>query len=123
MEDYQKKIDNIYSELYTDGGRGQCRDLIKIMLAEDYINPEDVLDAIGQILIERKRIINEGYIISIKNCDYFLEDGKQYACLDKDLKFCIKTKGTPEWNDVSHVLYRMSIKKAYELIEQYKDKC
>mgnify|MGYP003467403387 FL=1 len=121
MENYQKKIDNICSELYTGGGRGQCRDLIKIMLAEDYINPDDALDAIAQILLERKRTINEGYITSIKNCDYFLKEGKPYVCLDKDLKFCIKTKGTPEWNDVSHVLYRMPVQRAHELIHQYEN--
>lgn len=122
MEDYQKKIDNICNELYKGGGRGQCRDLIKIMLAEDYINPEDVLDAIAQILTERQRTINNGYIIPIDNCDYFLKEGKEYVCLDKDLKFCVKTKGATEWNDVSHVLYKMPVHKAYELIYQYKDK-
>lgn len=52
-----------------------------------------------------------------------IEDVKEtiITCLDKDLKFCIKTKGTPEWNDVSHVLYKMPVQRAFELIHQYEN--
>jgi hypothetical protein len=121
MEDYKKKIDNICSELYTGGGRGQCKDLLKFMLDNEDIHPDDVLSNIAQLLSERKRLLEEDCILPIKRCDYFLEDGKTYTCLDKDLKFCIKTKGTPEWNNVSHVLTRFKPQRAFELIHQYEN--
>jgi len=92
MEDYKKKIDNICSELYTGAGRGQCKDLLKFMLDNEDIHPDDVLCNIGQLLSERKRLLEEDCILPIKRCDYFLEDGKTYTCLDKDLKFCIRKK-------------------------------
>ena len=120
--DYQKSIDTITNELYKGGGRGQCRDLIKVMLAEDYIEPADVLDAIEQILVERKRTIKENYIIPVQNCEYFLKDGTRYACLDKDLKFSVVEKGTSDWGNVSHVMYNMPIQKAFDIIyNHYKE--
>ena len=121
MEDYKKKIDNICTELYTGGGRGQCKDLLKFMLDNEDIHPDDVLSDIGQLLSERKRLLEEDCILPIKRCDYFLEDGKTYTCLDKDLKFCIRKKGTAEWKDVSHVLTRFKPQRAFELIHQYEN--
>lgn len=121
MEDYQKKIDNICNELYVGGGRGQCKDLLKFMLDNEDIHPEDVLGDISQLLSERKRLLEEDCILPINRCDYFLEDGKTYTCLDKDLKFCIRKKGTPEWKDVSHVLTRFKPQRAFDLIHQYEN--
>ena len=121
MKDYKKKIDNICSELYTGGGRGQARDLLKFMLDNEVIHPDDVLCDIGQLLSERKRLLEEDCILPINRCEYFLEDGKTYTCLDKDLKFCIRKKGTPEWKDVSHVLTRFKAQRAFELIHQYEN--
>jgi len=121
MKDYKKKIDNICSELYTGGGRGQARDLLKFMLDNEVIHPDDVLCDIGQLLSERKRLLEEDCILPINRCEYFLEDGKTYTCLDKDLKFCIRKKGTPEWQDVSHVLTRFKAQRAFELIHQYEN--
>jgi hypothetical protein len=79
------------------------------------------LNDISQLLSERKRLLEQDCILPIKRCDYFLEDGKTYTCLDKDLKFCIRKKGTPEWNDVSHVLTRFNPQRAFELIHQYEN--
>lgn len=121
MEDYQKKIDNICSELYIGGGRGQAKDLLKFMLDNEDIHPEDVLSNIAQLLSERKRLLEQDCILPISRCNYFLEDGKTYTCLDKDLKFCIRKKGTAEWNDVSHVLTRFNPQRAFELIHQYEN--
>ena len=121
MEDYKTKIDQTLNALYSGGGRGQARDLLKIMLDNEDIHPEDVLNDISQLLSERKRLLEEDCILPIKRCDYFLEDGKTYTCLDKDLKFCIRKKGTPEWLDVSHVLTRFKPQRAFELIHQYEN--
>lgn len=118
---YTNKINQILNILYAGGGRGQAKDLLKFMLDNEYIYPEDVLDNISQLLSERKRLLEQDYILPINRCDYFLEDGKTYTCLDKDLKFCICMKGTPEWNDVSHVLPRFNSQRAYELIHQYEN--
>lgn len=121
MEDYKIRIDEIRNNLYNGGGRGQCKDLIKIMLDNEDIRPDDVLSDIAQLLSERKRLLEEDCISPIKHCDYFLEDGKTYTCLDKDLKFCIRKKGTPEWEDVSHVLTRFNAQRAFDLIYQYEN--
>ena len=121
MEDYKTKIDSILNSLYSGGGRGQAIDLLKFMLDNEDIHPEDVLNDISQLLSERKRLLEEDCILPIKRCDYFLEDSKTYTCLDKDLKFCIRKKGTPEWRDVSHVLTRIKPLRAFELIHQYEN--
>ena len=121
MNNYKEKIDTTLHALYSGGGRGQARDLLKFMLDNEDIHPEDVLSDIAQLLSERKRLLEQDCILPINRCNYFLEDGKTYTCLDKDLKFCIKTKGKPEWNDVSHVLYRMPVQRAFELIHQYEN--
>lgn len=119
MDDYKVRIESILNNLYAGGGRGQCKDLIKIMLDNEDILPDDVLSDIAQLLSERRRLLEENCITPIKHCDYFLEDGKTYTCLDKDLKFCIRKKGTPEWEDVSHVFTRFNAQRAFELIHQY----
>jgi hypothetical protein len=121
MKDYKIKIDSILNNLYAGGGRGQAKDLLKFMLDNDDIHPEDVLSDIGQLLSERKQLLERDCILPIKRCDYFLEDGKTYTCLDKDLKFCICKKGTPKWKDVSHVLTRYNPQRAFELIHQYEN--
>lgn len=121
MKDYNIKIDSILNNLYAGGGRGQAKDLLKFMLDNDDIHPEDVLSDIGQLLSERKQLLERDCILPINRCNYFLEDGKTYTCLDKDLKFCIRKKGTPEWGDVSHVLTRFNPQRAFELIHQYEN--
>lgn len=121
MIDYKEKIDTTLNILYAGGGRVQARDLLKIMLDNEDIHPEDVLEGIARLLSERKRLLEQDCILPINRCDYFLEDGKTYTCLDKDLKFCICKKGTSEWNNVSHVLTRFNPQRAYELIHQYEN--
>ena len=120
MKEYQEKINTTLNALYAGGGRGQARDLLKFMLDNEDIHPEDVLNNITQLLSERKRLLERDCILPINRCDYFLEDGKTYTCLDKDLKFCIRKKGTLEWKDVSHVLTRFNVQQAFDLIHQYK---
>lgn len=117
----ENKIEQILNALYSGGGRVQARDLLKFMLDNEDIHPEDVLENIARLLSERKRLLEQDYILPINRCDYFLEDGKTYTCLDKDLKFCIRMKGTPEWNDVSHVLPRFNSQRAFGLIFQYEN--
>jgi hypothetical protein len=122
MEDYKIRIESILNNLYTGGGRGLCKELLKLMLDSEDIHPEDVLNSIAQLLSERKRLLEQDCILPINRCNYFLEDGKTYTCLDKDLKFCIRKKGTPEWNDVSHVLTRFNPQIAVDLIHQHEAK-
>ena len=121
MEEYQEKINTILNYLYRGGGRAQAKDLLLLMLDNEDIHPEDILSDISQLLSERKRLLERDCILPINRCDYFLEDGKNYTCLDKDLKFCIRKKGTLEWKDVSHVLTRFNVQQAFDLIHQYEN--
>ena len=117
----ENRIEQILNALYKDGGRGQCKELLKVMLDNGDIYPEDILENISELLSERKRLLARDSILPINNCDYFLEDGKVYTCLDKELKFCIMKKGTEEWKNVSHVLTRFNPQRAFELIHQYEN--
>ena len=121
MKDYKVRIESILNNLYAGGGRCQCKNLLKLMIDNNDIYPEDILDDIAQLLAERKRLLEKDYILPIKHCDYLLEDGKTYTCLDKDLKFCVRKKGTPEWEDVSLVLPKFNSQLASDLIYQYKN--
>ena len=82
---YKEKIDTTLNALYTGGGRGQARDLLKIMLDNENIHPEDVLNDISQLLSERKRLLEQDCILPINRCNYFLEDGKSYTCSRKSI--------------------------------------
>lgn len=118
---YTNKIDQILNALYAGGGRNQAKDLLMFMLDNEDIHPEDVLNNIGQLLTERKQLLERDCILPINRCDYFLEHNKTYTCLDNELKLCVCKKGTPEWNKVSHVLTRFNPQQAYELIHQYEN--
>jgi hypothetical protein len=117
----ENKIEQILNALYSGGGRVQARDLLKFMLDNEDIHPEDVLENIARLLSERKQLLERDSILPINRCDYFLEDGKVYTCLDKELKFCIMKKGTEEWKNVSHVLTKFKPQCAFELIHQYEN--
>lgn len=119
---YEERIESIKKELYTGGGGPQCQDLLKIMLGNDDISPEVVLIDIAQIVAERKRILTKDYIIPKERCDCFLEDDRPYVCLDKDLRLCVSVKGSPEWDDISHVMFYMDVGVANSLIWNYKNK-
>jgi hypothetical protein len=121
MIEYQSKMDTISNELYRGGGRYQAKELLKFMLDNENIQPEDILNNIAELLSERKRLLERDCILPINRCDYFLEEGKNYTCLDKDLKFCIRKKGTLEWKDVSHVLTRFNVQQAFDLIHKYEN--
>ena len=47
MEDYKTRIEEIRNNLYNSGGRCQCKDLIKLMLDNEDIRPDDVLSDIA----------------------------------------------------------------------------
>ncbi len=102
--------------LYDGGGIGQCRSILSNLLDSDYLDSDLVLDVIKNILKDNKRTIKENYIIPIDRCDYFLNEGKKYACLDNDLRFCVAEKGSPEWRNVSHVMTQMDVSRALEII-------
>jgi hypothetical protein len=116
----EKRVDKIINELYSSGGRGQCKMFLMQMLDNEDIHPEDILDNISQLLSERKRLLERDCILPISQCDYFLKDGKSYTCLDKELKLCVVEKGTTDWKNVSHVLVKFNPNQALNLINQHK---
>lgn len=115
-----KREEQITHLLYDGGGIDQCRGILFNLLDSDYIETDLVFDVIENILKNNKRTIKENYITPIDRCDYFLNEGKKYACLDNDLKFCVAEKGAPEWAKVSHVMTQMNVSRALELINNYE---
>lgn len=102
--------------LYDGGGIDQCRGILFNLLDSGYFDIDLIFNVIANILKNNKQIIKENYIIPIDRCDYFLKEGKKYACLDNDLKFCVTEKGSPEWRNVSHVMTQMDVSRALEII-------
>lgn len=113
--DTKERIDNILNNLYSGGGVGQCRSLLYCLLDSGDIKTSDVFDTIENIIITKKRCI-ENFIIPIDRCDYLYQNGEKLACLDKDLKFCVAEKGTPEWDNVAFVMPHYDVNKATSLI-------
>lgn len=112
------KEEQITHLLYEGGGIDQCRGILFNLLDSGYIDTDLVLDVIENILKNNKRTLKENYIIPIDRCDYFLKEGKKYACLDNNLRFCVAEKGSHEWGNVSHVMPQMDVSRALEIIKK-----
>ena len=116
--DIGNKFNNVKNELFKDGGYPQAMAILSAIICDDgIIKLRDLLQMIGWHCDDMKEKLEKNYIIPIERYDYLAKVGKKYACLDKDMKFCIREKGKSEWNDVSHVMPYYDIYKAAEILK------
>ena len=116
--DIGNKFNNVKNELFKDGGYPQAMAILSAIICDDgIIKLRDLLQMIGWHCDDMKEKLEKNYIIPIERYDYLAKVGKKYACLDKDMKFCIREKGKSEWDDVSHVMPHYDIYKAAEILK------
>ena len=128
-KDWYERIEDINNNLYLGGGKDQCNALLSIMMSpygdkkKDFgvsdIEAEDILTIISQQLTSLKRTIKNGGIFpidiienSLKN---YMRKGMAYACLDNNLKFCVKHYGEDDWKDIKYVFPYMNCSTAYDI--------
>jgi len=121
-EEYKNRLENIKSNLYKDGGEAQghafLTELMMGMGQMPDIDPTLVLHDIGNILKIYQRLISTSGIVPIKNF-YNGKDHNVYACLDKDLKFCVKHYGEEDWKDILYVFPYMNCMTAFDVSFKY----
>lgn len=128
-KDWKDRIEDIKNNLYLGGGTGQCNALLSIMMSpygsnkKDFgvsdIESADVLAIISQQLSDLKKTIKNGGIFPISFIENTFKDymrkGMAYACLDNNLKFCVKHYGEDDWKDIKYVFPYMNCSTAYDV--------
>ena len=134
MEDYTNKsyearIKDIKDNLYIGGGIGQANVLLDVMMSpfgnKEFgladIDTTHILNSIAQQIKQLTRIVKDGGVIPIK----FFESMKlgvlhhPYACLDNNLKFCVKHYGEETWKDILYVFPYMNCNTAFDITFKY----
>ena len=126
---YEDRIKDIKNNLYLGGGIGQANTLFDIMLSpygskefgHSDIDPTYILNSIGQQIKQLIHTIKDGGIMPIKLFES-LNFGKEhyaYACLDNDLKFCVKHYGEDNWKDILYVFPYMNCHTAFDVSFKY----
>lgn len=132
-KDWNKRIEDINNNLYLGGGIEQAKALLGIMMSPyagknkafgiSDINTEDVLSIISQQIKCLKNTIKDGGIFPISFIENtfknYMTKGMAYACLDKDLKFCVKHYGEDDWKDITYVFPYMNCNVAYDVTFNY----
>lgn len=118
QEEYNNRLENIKNNLYLGGGVGQAHSFLTAMMTglnkSADIDPTLVLNDIGNILKMYQQLISTSGIIPVKNFFMGIEHNA-YACLDKDLKFCVKHYGDGDWKDIKYVFPYMNCTTAFDV--------
>ena len=85
-----------------------------IIIAGADIDPTLVLNDIGNIIKSYQTLISTSGIVPIKNF-YNGRKHDAYACLDKNLKFCVKHYGEEDWKDIKYVFPYMNCTTAFDV--------
>ena len=125
---YEERIQDIKNNLYVGGGAGQANVLLNVMMSSfsqreftgySDISVDNVLSNISQEMKHLKRVVRDGGIVPIK---FFESQFKGcvrqhdcYACLDKNLKFCVKHYGEKDWKDILYVFPYMNSMTAFDV--------
>lgn len=136
MEDFNNKnwedrIEDIKKNLYIGGGIGQANALLSIMMSpfgsKEFGHPDidlsQILNNISQQIKDLTRVVKDGGIVPINIFEsnfksvHRLHDA--YACLDKNLKFCVKHYGEEDWKDILYVFPYMNCTTAYDVAFKY----
>lgn len=125
---YEDRIQSIKDNLYAGGGIGQANVLLNIMMSSfgqreftghSDISIDAVLSNISQELKNLKRIVRDGGIVPIKIFESQFKGSIRphdcYACLDKNLKFCVKHYGEDDWKNILYVFPYMNCSTAFDV--------
>ena len=122
QEEYNNRLENIKNNLYLGGGVGQAHSFLTSLMTgygkTPDIDPILVLNDIGNIIKSYQRLISTSGIVPIKNF-YNGQKHNAYACLDKNLKFCIKHYGEEDWKDILYVFPYMNCMTAFDISFKY----
>jgi hypothetical protein len=126
---YEDRIKDIKDNLYAGGGAGQESILLDVMMSpfgsKEFgyadIDPTNVLVSIGNQLKQLIRTVKDGGVIPIKLFEGVKmgKDHHPYACLDNDLKFCVKHYGEDTWKDILYVFPYMNCTTAFDITFKY----
>ena len=126
---YEDRIKDIKDNLYAGGGAGQASILLDVMMSpfgsKEFgyadIDPTNVLVSIGNQLKQLIRTVKDGGVIPIKLFEGVKmgKDHHPYACLDNDLKFCVKHYGEDTWKDILYVFPYMNCTTAFDITFKY----
>jgi len=105
--------------LFRHGGRAQAIGYLQSMLHENALSFSDLLGAVTSEAENCKELVDNGGIVSVSRFT-FGKKLEKYACLDKDLKFCVKEFGAEEWEDVLYVFPYMNVTKAFDVTFKYE---
>lgn len=128
---YEDRIKDIKDNLYLDGGIGQANALLDAMMSpfgsKEFgladIDTTHILNSIAQQIKQLTRIVKDGGIMPIK----FFESTKlgkphyPYACLNKNLKFCVKHYDEEDWKDILYVFPYMNCMTAFDISFKYEN--
>lgn len=123
MDDYTKKFEELKTILFAGGGTPQANMLLQSLMSPfdgfPSMNAEDVLTLIGQQITSLRRIMYTGGVMNAKAFISMMKDyipkGKEYVCLDNDLKFCIKKYGTDNFDDALYIFPYMNLLTAHDI--------
>ena len=129
-KDWKERIEDIKNNLYLGGGKGQADALIATMLSpygknfgQSDIDVHTTLASISAQIRSLKQTILNGGIVPIRIFETSFKNTIQchnaYACLDNDLKFCVKHYGEDDWKDIKYVFPYMHTNTAYDISFRY----
>lgn len=135
MEEVNKKkekYDQIVDNLYEGGGLGQAINFMTSLMSPyasgDFgyaiFEPKHALDIISKQITELTRNVSNGGIVHISTFKTFLKThnyrrGKAFACLDKDLKFCvIHCENEDSFKDILYVFLYLDAVTAYDIVNK-----
>lgn len=133
MEDFknktwEKRIEDIKNNLYVGGGAAQAGAILNIMMSsfsnkeftgESDISIDLILSTISNEIKGLKRVVRDGGIVPIKLFESkfkgCIRQHDCYACLDTNLKFCVKHYGEKDWNNILYVFPYMNSMTAFDV--------
>jgi hypothetical protein len=130
-KDWKDRIEDIKNNLYIGGGKGQASALMSILMSpyaqKDFgysdIDVSDVLMSIAHQIKELRSTIRNGGIVPIKifenSFKNVIQNHMAYACLDNNLKFCVKHYGDDDWKDILYVFPYMNCMTAFDVSFKY----
>lgn len=129
-KDWNKRIEDIKNNLCL--GNTNAGPLLSIMMSpyaqKDFchsdIDVSDVLTIIADQIKQLRKTIRNGGIVPISLLEStfkdVLQDHMAYACLDKDLKFCVRHYGEEDWKDILYVFPYMNCTTAFDISFKYE---